>query len=77
MASETGSSEAPTSLLLGQEASLMHPNFEDADFERSFVMEGEDVREAVSPALRVHGESSRREGLELDRATLGRDRTSG
>lgn len=40
----------------------MHPIFEDADFERSFVMEGEDVREAVSPALRVQGASSRGEG---------------
>lgn len=57
-ASETDSSEDPTSLLLGEEASLMHPIFEDADFERSFVMEGEDVREAVSPALRVQGASS-------------------
>ena len=37
---------------------MMHPIFEDADFERSFVMEGEDVREAVSTALGVQGASS-------------------
>lgn len=50
-ASETGSSEDSNSILLGEEASLMHPIFEDADLEKSSRMGGEAVEETVSPAL--------------------------
>lgn len=50
-ASETGSSEDSNSVLLGEEASLMHPIFEDADLEKSSRMGGEAVMETVSPAL--------------------------
>lgn len=53
-ASETGSSEDSVSILLGEEASLMHSLFEDADLEKSSRrMEGEVVRDAGSPPLRV------------------------